>query len=98
MRCEEMFYQTYDREPDGVAFCPYRICTLGAHIDHQNGKINGFAIDKGIHIAYHLKHNGIIELMSLQFEKRAQFHVHETPEMKQGRANTKQTKAQEERQ
>ena len=47
------------------------------------GKITGLAIDKGIHIAYHLKHNGVIELSSLQFDKRAQFHVHETPEIKQ---------------
>ena len=52
MRCEEKFLQIYEREPEGVAFCPYRICTLGAHIDHQYGKINGFAIDYGVHIAY----------------------------------------------
>lgn len=36
-----------------VAFCPYRISPLGAHIDHQYGKINGLAIDKGIwHCVY----------------------------------------------
>lgn len=28
-----------------TAFCPYRICPLGAHIDHQHGKILGMAID-----------------------------------------------------
>ena len=29
-------------------FTPYRICPLGAHVDHQWGKVTGFAIDKGI--------------------------------------------------
>ncbi|MBQ4085598.1 MAG: GHMP kinase, partial [Clostridia bacterium] len=33
-------------------FCPYRACPLGAHVDHQYGLITGFAIDKGIHIAF----------------------------------------------
>jgi len=41
MRCEAVFHDIYNRDPDGVAFCPYRISPLGAHIDHQHGKING---------------------------------------------------------
>lgn len=48
MRCEEVFRETYNRNPDGFAFCPYRISPLGAHIDHQFGKINGLALDKGM--------------------------------------------------
>jgi len=67
-----------------VAFCPYRISPLGAHIDHQWGKINGLAIDKGIHIAYSRKENGVVELQSLNFPKRAQFHVNSIPERKVG--------------
>ncbi|MCQ2436507.1 MAG: hypothetical protein MJ101_06350, partial [Clostridia bacterium] len=39
-------------EPKSVAFTPYRICPIGAHSDHQLGKITGFAIDKGIYITY----------------------------------------------
>ena len=84
MRCGEQFEKIYGREPDKVAFCPYRICTLGAHTDHQFGKINGFAIDKGIHIAYGKKTNGVIELTSLNFPKRAQFHIREVPDVKVG--------------
>ena len=34
-------------------------------------KITGLAIDKGIHITYGPKKNGVIEMSSLQFEKRA---------------------------
>ena len=84
MRCEEVFRETYNRDPDGLAFCPYRISPLGAHIDHQFGKINGLALDKGIHIAYSPKHNGVVELKSLNFPKRAQFHVASIPEEKVG--------------
>ena len=51
---------------------------------HQYGKINGLAIDKGIHMAYHPKQNGVVELQSLNFPKRAQFFVSAVPEEKQG--------------
>ena len=84
MRCEEVFREIYNRDPDGVAFCPYRISPLGAHIDHQYGKINGLALDKGIHIAFSPKRNGVVELKSLNFPKRAQFHVNGIPEQKVG--------------
>lgn len=78
------FIELYRKEPEYTAFTPYRICPVGAHVDHQLGKITGFAIDKGIHIAYAPKHNGVIELSSLQFPKRAQWHISSTPNEKQG--------------
>lgn len=84
MKCVEVYKELYHQEPFDVAFCPYRISPLGAHIDHQYGKINGLAIDKGIHMAYHPKQNGVVELQSLNFPKRAQFFVNAVPEEKQG--------------
>ena len=83
MTCTEKYISIYGKDPEGVAFCPYRVCPLGAHSDHQFGKITGFAIDKGISIAYSPKQNGVIELNSLQFEKRAQFHVNNVPKNKE---------------
>ena len=83
MKCEEIFRETYRKDPEDVAFCPYRICPIGAHVDHQLGRITGLAIDKGIHFAYSSKQNGVIELQSLQFDKRAQFHIREIAEVKQ---------------
>lgn len=77
------FEEIYRRLPEHTAFTPYRVCPLGAHSDHQLGKITGFAIDKGIHIAYGPKMNGVVEISSLQFPKRAQWHVSETPSEKQ---------------
>ena len=83
MDCQERFAQIYGRDPEGLAFCPYRICPVGAHSDHNLGKITGLAIDKGIHIAYSPKHNGVVEMTSLQFPKRAQWHIASVPEKKQ---------------
>ncbi len=79
----EVFEQTYKKPAQYTAFTPYRICPIGAHSDHQLGKITGFAIDKGIHIAYGPKENGVVEIKSLQFGKRAQWHVAATPETPQ---------------
>ncbi len=83
MDCERKFRETYKREPEGLSFCPYRVCPIGAHSDHNLGKITGIAIDRGIHIAYSPKQNGVVELASLQFEKRAQWHVNAVPDEKQ---------------
>ena len=84
MTAYETFENTYKKPPQHTAFTPYRVCPLGAHSDHQLGKITGFAIDKGIHIAYGAKQNGVVEIASLQFAKRAQWHVSSTPSEKQG--------------
>ena len=83
MKCEEKFFEIYRKQPDDVAFCPYRICPIGAHVDHQLGRITGLAIDRGIHFAYAAKQNGVIELLSLQFDKRAQFHIREIADVRQ---------------
>ncbi len=84
MKCIEVYESVYHQSPDDVSFCPYRISPLGAHIDHQWGRINGFAIDKGIHMAYKAKQNGVVELQSLNFPKRAQFFVSAVPERREG--------------
>lgn len=80
MNCQEKFKEIYKRDAEGVSFCSYRVCPIGAHIDHQNGKVLGFALDKGVHFAYSKKQNGVIEICSLQFDKRAQFHMFNVPE------------------
>lgn len=77
MKCEERFFEIYGKNADGVSFSPYRICPIGAHSDHNLGKITGLAIDKGIHIAFRPKQNGVVEMTSLQFPKRAQWHIKE---------------------
>ena len=83
MNCKERFFEIYGKEPVDVAFCPYRVCPIGAHSDHQLGKVLGFAINKGIYFAYKPKHNGVVEVTSLQFDKRAQWHIAGVPSLKE---------------
>ena len=35
-------------------FAPYRVCPLGAHVDHQHGLVTGFAIDKGVDLWFNV--------------------------------------------
>ena len=36
-------------------FSPYRVCPLGAHVDHQHGLVTGFAIDKGVDLWFNVR-------------------------------------------
>ena len=80
MKCKETFETIYGREPSGVAFTPYRICPVGAHVDHQLGKITGLAVDQGVRMAFGPKRSGIVEVRSLNFASRAQWHIRAIPE------------------
>lgn len=62
-------------------FCPYRVCPLGAHVDHQYGLITGFAIDKGIHIAFSVTDDGKVEAVSKNFDTKVSFNVNDIPEL-----------------
>lgn len=84
MRCQEKFFEIYGRDAEGLAFCPQRVVPVGAHSDYGLGRTTGLALDKGIHLAYRPKKNGVIELVSLQFDCRAQWHIAGTPEVKPG--------------
>ncbi len=78
------FQEIYRTEPVHTAFTPYRVCPLGAHTDHQLGKVTGFAIDRGIRIVYEPTENGTVELISLQFQAKASFDVRNVPDIRQG--------------
>ena len=80
MKSIALFEKIYGRTNYEVGFCPYRVCPMGAHSDHQYGKITGLAIDKGVHIAFGPKMNGVVEMRSLQFPTRAQWHIKQVDE------------------
>lgn len=62
------------------SFCPYRICPLGAHVDHQHGFVTGFALNYGIGIAYSINDDDLCQVVSHNFEKRKRFRVTEVLE------------------
>lgn len=84
MNSFEKFISIYKTDPLYSSFCPYRVCPLGAHVDHQLGKVTGFAIDKGINISYSPIEDGTVELTSLQFENPVSFSIYSVPAIKAG--------------
>lgn len=82
-RVFEEYQKIYGEKPSYMAFAPYTLCPIGAHTDHNLGLTLSFAIDKGIHIAYSKKENGIIEITNLQFRKRVDWHVLAPPRKKE---------------
>lgn len=63
------------------AFCPYRVCPIGAHIDHQLGIVSGFAINKGIEVEYDKTDDGSVVLTSAEFSKKVEFSIKTLPEV-----------------
>jgi galactokinase/galacturonokinase len=49
-------------------FSPYRVCPLGAHVDHQHGLVTGFAINKGVDLYF--------DVRSKMDDGRCDPHVH----------------------
>lgn len=80
MRCVERFEEIYGKSPDGISFCPYRVCPIGAHSDYNLGKVTGLALNHGIYMAYRPKTTGIVEIRSLNFPTRAQWHISAVPD------------------
>ena len=65
-------------------FAPYRVCPLGAHIDHQKGIVQGFAIDRGVHLEYTPSSDGLVGLESANFPGMIQFSLGSIPDTKVG--------------
>ena len=56
-------------------FSPYRVCSLGAQVDHQHGLVTGFAIDKGVDLWFDVREDSLVKLSSRTFEGDVEFHV-----------------------
>ena len=84
MEITKAFERVFFQSPDDVAFCPYRVCPLGAHVDHNLGKITGFAIDKGISVAYKKEESGLVQVASAQFDTVQKWSVSDPPKQKAG--------------
>ena len=56
-------------------FSPYRVCPLGAHVDHQHGLVTGFAIDKGVDLWFNVRDDSMVYLQSRTFEGNVSFDM-----------------------
>ncbi len=79
----EIFETKYPGEKEILsAFCPYRVCPIGAHSDHQHGLVTGLAISYGIHILYSPTDDGEVALHSMNIFGDHTFNVNKVPRNK----------------
>ena len=70
-------------------FSPYRVCPLGAHVDHQHGLVTGFAIDKGVDLYFNVNDNhndnggAHVHLESRTFEGVVDFDIDAPSQVKE---------------
>ena len=64
-------------------FSPYRVCPLGAHVDHQHGLVTGFAINKGVDLWFNVREDAQVNLTSLSFEGEVHFDLAKRTEVRE---------------
>ena len=63
-----------------VVASPYRVCPLGAHIDHQGGPVLGMTVNAYTLMAYTPTPNGMIDLRSSNYPDPVAFDLEQIPE------------------
>ena len=76
-------YYIMDKEFEYHIFSPYRVCPLGAHVDHQHGLVTGFAIDKGVDLWFDVNDDGRVHLESLSFDGDVDFYMDQPSQVKE---------------
>ena len=71
----------YDVDPAAVKVVrsPYRICPMGAHIDHQLGPVTAMAIDRAVYLAFAPSGSPVVRLSSQTFDGEISFSIDDVP-------------------
>ena len=83
-KAEALRRQVVDRfgaapEDVRVVRSPYRVCPLGAHIDHQLGPVTAMAVNRSVLLAYAPSRTRELRVDSLEFPGRLQFRLDHVP-------------------
>lgn len=54
-------------EDVSIVRSPYRVCPLGAHVDHQLGEVTGMALDKSLLLGFSPHSDAVVQVRSHQF-------------------------------
>lgn len=65
-------------------WAPYRVCPLGAHVDHQLGRVTALAIDRGTLLAFAPSDAAEVSLVSLDYPGRIRFSLAAIPPQRRG--------------
>lgn len=78
--------QTYPGDPAAIRIvkAPLRISPLGAHIDHQLGRVTGMAVDRSILLAFAPTDQGLVQVESMDFVNPTRFSLQTIPARQQG--------------
>lgn len=78
--------QRYTGDPSAIRVvrAPLRISPLGAHIDHQLGRVTGMAVDRSILFAFAPTNNGTVHVESLDFSTTTNFSLSHIPPYHKG--------------
>ncbi len=82
VRAAEGLRRTFGLSP-GVSisrlFAPYRVCPIGAHVDHQDGVVTGMAIDQGVAFAFAPRTDTHVRAASANFSGLIEFNLAAIP-------------------
>jgi len=67
-----------------LARAPYRFCPVGAHVDHQGGRVTGFALDRSIHLAFRPTDDARVTVWSRDEPEPVVFRLDAVPERRPG--------------
>jgi len=62
-----------------IVRAPYRICPLGAHIDHQLGPVTAIVIDRAVYLAFAPSGSSKVRLASQTFQGEISFSIEKVP-------------------
>lgn len=80
----EEFKNTFKNEDIRAVRSPLRISPLGAHSDHQNGRVTGMALEASIDFVYSPNESGLINVFSKDFSGEEKFYLNEELEFVPG--------------
>ncbi len=63
---------------------PYRVCPVGAHVDHQRGLVTGFAFDKGVDLEFDIAPDSMVTIHGETFTGTVNFDISKPAPVKQG--------------
>ena len=67
-----------------VVRSPYRVCPLGAHVDHQLGEVTGMALDRALLMAFADRDDGLVVVRSRQFDGTVEIRLDVPPGRRSG--------------
>ena len=71
----EYFKEKYSDTDIRAVRSPLRICPLGAHSDHQGGRVTGMTLNASVDMIYSPTEDGYVRVESMDFPDKELFHI-----------------------